>query len=87
MADTVKVEPAELDEGRAIRIALATLAERVGRMEFAKIALERERSTANEQFYELEGREQTFLSTLTKKYGVGVLNLDTGDFTPADTQK
>ena len=86
MPSPITVEPAELDEGRAIRTAFSDLTAHVGRIEFAKRTLEQARQKADDQYDTLQQRETAFINALIQKYGKGSLNITTGEFTP-DTEQ
>jgi len=79
----ITVEPAELAEARAVRQAFIDLTHRLGRVEFAKHAADRERQVVLTEFDALEQRERTHLDALITKYGTGTLNIETGTFTPS----
>ena len=52
------------------------------RLEKQMINLDKEEEQIYNKFSEIEGEEKTFLDNNQEKYGRGVLNPDTGIFTP-----
>jgi hypothetical protein len=86
MTNPIHIEPTEKDEAIAIRREFLDIAQQLGRIELAKWALEKERKAVEQRFDALEKRESEFLSALTKKYGQGQLNIETGEFIPATTE-
>lgn len=77
----MKIESTEKTEAAEIRREFVELTHRLGRIEFAKRALEKERQDVEKQFDDLEQRESSFIEGLTKKYGAGSLDIETGEFT------
>ena len=56
------------------------------RLEEQEISLAKEHDTLVETFNKIQNDEQKFLDGITKKYGQGSLNPETGVFTPNKSQ-
>jgi hypothetical protein len=82
MAEPTTVTSDELREAGAIRQMFAELTAQYGKLGFAGRTLEREKTAVETRFDELAKREIVLMTDLQKKYGVGTLNVETGEFTP-----
>ena len=72
----------DLNSALDIRRKFAELTNQYGKIAFAKRALERQQKEIEEKFDKLTQDEDKFLNSLHTKYGVGSLNIETGEFTP-----
>ena len=83
----------ELKQIQSIQKSYAEITTQLGQVGIAKIRLrEQEISLAkdednlNKNFEKIQKDEQKFLDEITKKYGQGTLNPETGVFTPNKSQ-
>jgi len=83
MTTPTKVDKKDLDQAIDIQRRSAALTMKCGKIEFAKQAIEKQRTEVLDQFEKLIAEEEKFLVALYEKYGVGTLNTETGEFTPA----
>ena len=58
--------------------AIATL----GKIEYKIFILEKNKKQIHQTLNEIESQSQNLAEDLTKKYGDGVIDVDTGEFTP-----
>ena len=86
MATPVKIEQMDMNEVVEIRRKFTELTIQYGKIGFAKRAIERQQLEVEKQFDELTQSEEKFLNSLHEKYGVGSLNMETGEFTPATAE-
>ena len=86
MATPVKIEQMDMNEAVEIRRKFTELTIQYGKIGFAKRAIERQQNEVEKQFDELTRQEEKFLNSLHEKYGVGSLNIETGEFTPATAE-
>lgn len=86
MATPMKIEQIEMNEAAEIRRKFTELTIQYGKIGFAKRAIERQQIEVEKQFDELTRSEEKFLNSLHERYGVGSLNIETGEFTPATAE-
>lgn len=86
MPSPIKIESTEVEQARAIRKEFMDLTYRLGRVHVMMRELEQERQNAEAAYDKLGEKEAEFLDRLNKKYGEGALNIETGEFTPADSE-
>jgi hypothetical protein len=86
----IKFTEEELKSLAELQTKSATITNRFGQLAIAKINLEKQNESVEEEEFklheELEGlkkEEQTQLESITKKYGPGQLDPQTGVFTPS----
>lgn len=77
------VEKHELETANSLRQKFAELTHQYGQLAWARRTLDKERVLLEDQFDELTKEESTFMNDLNKKYGTGILDVETGEFTPA----
>tara|TARA_B100000424_G_scaffold207552_1_gene164830 strand:+ start:97 stop:357 length:261 start_codon:yes stop_codon:yes gene_type:complete len=77
-----KFSKEELDKLNKLQEKIDTLTIRLGSLTIAKIKLEKQESILTEELFKLQKEEVNLANELTKKYGKGSLNTDTGEFTP-----
>ncbi len=82
MAEPTTIESDELRAAVAIRQMFAELTAQYGKLGFAERTLNREKKAVEDKFDELAKRENVLTTELQEKYGVGTLNVETGEFTP-----
>ena len=61
--------------------------EEFGQIEIAKISIAQRKTKAEEFLADLQKQEQEFIQQITTKYGVGSINPNTGEFTPASKEE
>jgi len=74
----------ELDELNNLQIGINKLTARFGSLQITKIRLEKEEKELKNQLIVLEKEEEEVAKKLTKKYGKGKLDTETGEFTPVE---
>ena len=89
----VKFTTEELNTVQEIQKSYADTTNKFGQLSIARIRLEeqeislaKEHDTLVETFNKIQNDEQKFLDGITKKYGQGSLNPETGVFTPNKSQ-
>tara|TARA_Y100000593_G_C4299032_1_gene332321 strand:- start:1328 stop:1606 length:279 start_codon:yes stop_codon:yes gene_type:complete len=87
--EAVKFTEEELKEVKEIQQSYFNTQNQFGQIKLAKLRLEEQLSvlTQNEDeihkaFVDTQSKEKEFLDGITKKYGEGSLNPETGEFTP-----
>jgi len=86
MAETVKFTEEELNEIKELQNLFNTVVYQAGQTQLEKIALDKKEKQVESNFEEVKRREQELVSKLTTTYGQGKINLESGEFTPADTE-
>ena len=89
MAEEVKFNEKELKEVKDIQQSYFNTQNQFGQIKLAKLRLEEQLSLLvqnedeiHKSFIETQSKEKEFLDGITKKYGEGSLNPETGEFTP-----
>ena len=83
MAEPTKISSEEFQKSNEIRQRFAELTAEYGRINFALHTLKKNKEVIENQFDNLMKEEEEFISKLHETYGVGNLNIETGEFTPA----
>ena len=78
----MKIEQEELDNIISLRNEFASLVSQYGSIALAKETLEEELKSIKKKYDEAKERETQFLTKLEEKYGVGNLDINSGEFTP-----
>ena len=78
----VSFSPEELNELKQLRSELSNMTAQFGQLTINKIKLEEQETILKKQLAELEQKENTLAKSLTNKYGMGSIDLETGTFTP-----
>ena len=93
MPEEVKFTDDELKEIKSIQSSYNEITSKLGQLSIAKLRLEqqqdslaKEEDTLMDSFNKAQDTEQKFLDEITKKYGQGTLNPETGVFTPNKSQ-
>ena len=91
MADPVKFTDEELKELQNIQTNYFNVQGELGRVSITRIRLNQQLDTLvekedslQEQFTKTQTEEKDFIDKINKKYGDGVLDPETGTFTPTD---
>lgn len=74
----------ELSELKTLRNEISQLTLNFGTLMINKVKLNDEEVLLKNKLVELEKQETTLASKLSKKYGKGSINLDSGTFTPIE---
>jgi predicted nuclease with TOPRIM domain len=82
MAEQIKFTKEELDKIKKIRNSYESLTKTLGGLEVESIALEVKKDGIKGEVLNLQTEELELAETLRKKYGDGILNPETGIFTP-----
>jgi hypothetical protein len=83
MDSKVKFEDKELEELKEVRDGYEAISFELGQVELQKIFLEEREKEIKQKLSELKQQEQKQAEELQNKYGVGALDIETGEFTPA----
>ena len=82
MPKEVKFTEEELTQVQNIQKSYATVQNQFGQLKMAQIRLDEQEVELEESLTQIQQEEQKFLDGITKKYGQGSLNPETGVFTP-----
>tara|TARA_B100000029_G_scaffold3310_1_gene4023 strand:+ start:1153 stop:1434 length:282 start_codon:yes stop_codon:yes gene_type:complete len=89
MPEEVKFNEEELKQVQNIQSSYADVTSKFGQLSIAKLrvneqlnSIEKENNTLIETLNKIQENESKFLDEITKKYGDGTLNPETGVFTP-----
>ena len=85
MAEGIKFSDDELKSISEIRTAYAEITNRFGQIELTKYNLQKQVEQAEIDFESVKVKEQEVLQSITKKYGPGTLDPNTGVFTPSES--
>jgi hypothetical protein len=83
--ESTKLTTEELEKLQEIQQKNAAVATELGNLEIAKLQMEARKAEVIKFFNDLKEEEQDFGKELSDKYGVGSINLEKGEFTPAPT--
>jgi hypothetical protein len=81
----MKLEQQELQALSELQTTYATLCMAMGQLEFAKLQLDKDYVEATQQYQVLIEKEKTLAEQLSSKYGVGTVNLESGEFISNNT--
>ena len=82
MSEEVNFTDDELKEVKSLQTSYLDVQNEFGQLKLAQIRLERQEKNLSDKLVEVENTEKSFLDKITEKYGKGVLNPETGVFTP-----
>lgn len=92
MSETKKLTTEELQQLMNLREGYATTTTQFGQAKVEKMMLQQQLENLDkfefdleQQYIQLQKTETQLVEELNKKYGTGQLNLETGEFTPIDT--
>lgn len=80
---TVKFTDEELKKLSEIQREIASVNQELGQLMFAKRMLDKDIRECETKYDSIWKKQELLQEELTKKYGQGVLNFDTGEFTPS----
>ena len=86
MPEEVKFTEEELTKVKDIRVQYSNIQNSFGQLKMAQIRLEEQEVQLEESLKNIQTEESKFLDGITKKYGDGSLNPDTGVFTPTASE-
>ena len=72
----------ELEELVELKKEINQLSFDLGQLSISRIKLEENENILKKQLYSIESKEKDLATNLTKKYGKGSIDLETGTFTP-----
>ena len=81
--ESTKLTTEELEKLQEIQQKNAAVATELGNLEITKLQMEARKAEVIKFFNDLKEEEQDFGKELSDKYGVGSINLEKGEFTPA----
>ena len=94
MAEEVKFSQEEMSQLTELQQTYATIQNTFGQLSVNRIRLEQELSSLDEadvrlksDFAATQQKEREFVATISKKYGDGNLDLNTGVFTPKTVEE
>ena len=82
MPEEVKFNEDEMKQVQNIQKSYVNAQNQFGQLKLAQIRLEEQESELKTFFDSIKSEEKKFLDSITKKYGEGNLNPETGVFTP-----
>ena len=82
----ITVDSEELRRVNEIRTHFGEITQEYGKLQITKRLLEKELSHIEDQFEELLTTEESLMKELNDRYGIGNLNVETGEFTPVDSE-
>tara|TARA_Y100000361_G_scaffold144646_1_gene152894 strand:- start:70 stop:342 length:273 start_codon:yes stop_codon:yes gene_type:complete len=86
MPEEVKFTQEELAKVKDIRVQYSNIQNSFGQLKMAQIRLDEQEVQLEESLKNIQTEESKFLDGITKKYGDGSLNPDTGVFTPTASE-
>ena len=92
MADPIKFKEEELKELTDLRAGYVNTQNSLGRLAVQKVlaeqqydALSKAEDELKQNYLNLTQKEQELVQSYNEKYGVGTVNIDTGEFIPVET--
>ena len=84
MAEKQKVAEADLKVFREFRESYVDVVNQLGQLEVQRISIEKAKESVARRLEELAVRENEIVSEFEVNYGIGEVNLETGEFIPQD---
>lgn len=84
MAETTKFTEEELSEIKKLQELYNTVVYQAGQVYLDGLTLKNKENQVKSNIEEVKKQEENIISSLTKTYGVGSINLETGEFTPIE---
>ena len=81
MSEEVKFTEEEMSQVQGIQQNYANIQNQFGQLKMAQIRLDEQEVELEDALKNIQSEEKTFLDGITKKYGEGTLNPETGEFT------
>ena len=82
--NTQKFTPQEVETIQKLNSQFHQITLEFGQINISKYRLEEREKKAHSTLSSLEKQEKELAASLTKKYGKGSLDIETGEFTPAE---
>tara|TARA_Y100001972_G_C7612995_1_gene307322 strand:- start:892 stop:1185 length:294 start_codon:yes stop_codon:yes gene_type:complete len=79
---SVKFTPQEIEELNSFQKTMNTLVFRLGQIQVTKIQIKEQETILKEALKKQQQEEKKLADKLSKKYGQGSLDIETGTFTP-----
>ena len=86
MPEEVKFTEEELNQVQNIQVSYQNVQNQFGQLKLAQIRLDEQEVDLEEALKQIQSEEKKFLEGITKKYGDGALNPETGVFTPSENK-
>ena len=86
MSEEVKFTEEELTEVQNIQVSYQNIQNQFGQLKMTQIRLDSDEVVLEEALNQIQEKEKKFLDGITKKYGQGSLNPETGVFTPTENK-
>ena len=86
MPEEVKFTKEELTQVQNIQASYQNVQNQFGQLKLAQIRLDEQEVDLEEGLKDIQSKEKTFLDKITKKYGQGTLNPETGVFTSIENK-
>ena len=86
MPEEVKFTDEELKQVQNIQTSYADVTNKFGQLKLAQVRLDKQEVDLENALQKIQSDEQIFLDGITKKYGQGTLNPETGVFTPTENK-
>ena len=86
MADPIKFTPEEIQEIQSVQSLYNAIVTQAGQVYLEELSLDKKKDQLESNFEEIRSKESEIISTLTTKYGQGQINLETGEFIPANSE-
>ncbi len=83
---SITVDGDELKRVKSIRIQFSEVTLEYGKLFYTKRMIEQEIELLDAQFDDIDQKEQALIKELNDRYGVGNVNVETGEFTPESTE-
>ncbi len=81
---TLKFTKEELEKISGLQLGMTQITTAFGQLKMSEIQLEKQTKYLDSELKKLKEEEQKIAKELSSKYGRGSLNIETGEFTPAD---
>lgn len=82
--ETTKLSEKELQELKDIQVKNNQLVNALGQVEVQKAILENQKTELLSQFAELQENQSNVAKDLQEKYGIGNIDIETGEFTKVE---
>ena len=86
MPEEVKFTEEELTQVQNIQASYQNVQSQFGQLKLAELKLNSDEVILNNALQQIQEKEKEFLDNITKKYGQGTLNPETGVFTPSENK-
>ena len=86
MPEEVKFTEEELKQVQNIQTSYQNIQSQFGQLKMAQIRLDEQEVELEDALNQIQSEEKKFLDGITKKYGQGTLNPETGVFTPTENK-